>query len=172
MVIGRNYFIPEKLKEKLNNHSDWIASMGSSGKRLFLEEREYKNLELGSYLLNKAIFEKCILNCIAFGHLPEAEFKDCFFLYGELIDSVCKGAKFTNCTFYDVCFEEADMTSCTFENCVFKNCDFCGAVIKDAVIKNTVFDCSGYAAEIFNPKIENLVITNLEPNSRIIIDLE
>lgn len=104
-----------KLIDYLESHRIWIESIGDQGKKLGVDEIDFRSFDLAGYPLNQAYLTACKFDGMNLSNIDMSS--------SLLCSSTFRNAYLVNADFYKADLSYADLTNITAQNARFAKTD-------------------------------------------------
>lgn len=127
----------QKLAEKLSAHKVWLDSLGTKGRKLTLDEADFRNMDLTEYQLEQAYLILCHFDYI---NLNRKDFSSSLLCSSTFISTRLKGADFCKSNLSYADFTNAKMHNVRLADCECIETIFRGAELSNANLIGVLFD--------------------------------
>lgn len=127
----------QKLAEKLSAHKVWLDSLGTKGRKLTLDEADFRNMDLTQYQLEQAYLISCHFDYI---NLNRKDFSSSLLCSSTFISTRLKGADFCKSNLSYADFTNAKMHNVWLADCECIETIFRGADLSNANLIGVLFD--------------------------------
>lgn len=187
IIKMKQWFQDEDINSLITAHNEWLASNGTMGKQLMLENArmcdiDFREVDFRKALLKDVTFKNSILDGATFisSNFCRVEFYKCSIEKADFSKSLFLDTTFKKCELdsaifvklsnlsSDIKFAYCKMLNINFENSTLENIDFHSAVMRKANFSNTIIDNVDFrGADLTDAKFDNSSIyhTNFKSGS-------
>ncbi|MFJ6267105.1 pentapeptide repeat-containing protein [Lysinibacillus xylanilyticus] len=141
-----------KIIECLKLHRVWIETIGDQGKKLGLDEIDFREFDLIGYPLNQAYLTACKFDGM--------NLSSCDMSSSLLCSSTFKSTSLVNADFYKTDLSYADFTNANAQNARFAKTDCSEAIFLNANLENSkLISCSLDLTDFQNANLKNVDIS-------------
>lgn len=149
--------------DAIQNHKEWIDSLGKNGKKIVLEEAiiegiEWPNVDLSQGSFIECTFRKSIMNCWDFyaAVLCSTHFEEISIISGEFVKANLAYTQFSNTQMRFINFSKADLSNSIFENVEIENIKFISSLLDGVSFRNVHFRNVDFTGAL----LENVIFDN------------
>lgn len=133
-------------------HKKWVETIGKEGKKLCLEEVDFRNFDLSDKLLEQANIVECIFDNL--------NLKDMDFHASLLCSSTYKNTNLDDCDFYRSNLSYTDFSNANLNRVRFSKSDCWEAIFRNAdLIDCNLINVYFYLTDFSNARLDNVDIS-------------
>lgn len=152
-----NDYRDEKLIQSLKLHKIWIETIGREGKKLAVDEVDFRDIDLADYPLDQAYLTACVFNGMNLSgkdmyasvvcsstfedaNLESADFYKADVSYANFSNANLQNARFARSDCIETIFNKADLRNAKLVGALFDQVDFRNANLQNTDVSTSTFE--------------------------------